>query len=91
MSALSQILNLSIELSKEYFCFRSTFLTMEAKQPERLLYRIKAAAQKLDISVSQAYNLINRGELEAVRVGNALRIPARALEKIVAGGGGQSA
>lgn len=58
---------------------------MEAKQPERLLYRIKAAAHKLDISVSQAYNLINRGELEAVRVGSALRIPARALEKIAAG------
>jgi excisionase family DNA binding protein len=58
---------------------------METK-PDRLLYRVKAAAQKLDISVSQAYNLINRGEIETVRVGKSIRIPARALDKIAAGG-----
>jgi excisionase family DNA binding protein len=60
---------------------------VEPNTSNRLLYRIKAAAQQLDISVSQAYVLINRGDLEAVRVGNSLRIPARAIDKIVAGEG----
>lgn len=58
---------------------------MQQRSEERVLFRIKVAAQKLDISVSQAYNLINRGELESVRVGRALRVPARAIEKIAAG------
>jgi len=58
------------------------------KQPEdRVLLRVKAAAEKLDISISQSYNLINRGELESVRVGRAIRIPARAIDKIANGGG----
>jgi excisionase family DNA binding protein len=57
------------------------------KSDERILLRVKAAAQKLDISVSQAYNLINRGELESVRVGQSIRVPARALERILATGG----
>jgi len=59
--------------------------------PDRLLFRVKVAAEKLDISVSQAYNLISRGELEAVRVGRSLRVPAKALEKIAAAGGVQAA
>ena len=57
---------------------------------DRLLFRVKVAAEKLDISVSQAYNLISRGELEAVRVGRSLRVPAKALEKIATAGGGQA-
>lgn len=58
----------------------------KAKQnSDQLLYRVKAAAHELDISVSQAYNLIHQGQLEAVRVGNSLRVPARELEKIAAG------
>jgi excisionase family DNA binding protein len=52
----------------------------------RLLYRVKEAARQLDVSISQAYNLINRGDLEAVRLGGSLRVPARALEKIARGG-----
>lgn len=46
------------------------------------MYRVKEAAWRLDVSTSQAYNLINRGELEAVRVGRSVRVPAWALEKI---------
>lgn len=57
---------------------------MESDQ--RILLRVKAAAQKLDISVSQAYNLINRGELLSVKVGRSIRIPARELVRILEGG-----
>jgi excisionase family DNA binding protein len=53
---------------------------------ERLLYRVKEAARRLDVSTSQAYNLINRGDLKAVRLGRSLRVPARALEKIARSG-----
>jgi len=57
----------------------------EQNPDQRVLLRIKAAAAQLDISTSQIYNLISRGELEAVRVGRALRVPVRAIEKIAAG------
>jgi excisionase family DNA binding protein len=60
--------------------------TSNAITHDRLLYRVKEAAWKLDVSTSQAYNLINRGELEAVRVGRSVRVPARALEKIARSG-----
>ena len=58
---------------------------MDKHSENRILFRVKAAAENLDISVSQAYNLINSGELESVRVGRAIRIPARAIDKIAAG------
>jgi len=58
---------------------------METAKQDKLLYRVKSVADKLDISVSQCYNLINRGDLEFVRVGNSIRIPARVLEKLAAG------
>ncbi len=54
---------------------------------EKLLHRVPVAAKRLDISKSQAYNLINRGELEAVRLGRSLRVPERALQKLAAGDG----
>ena len=59
---------------------------MEIQKPDRLLYRIKTVAEKLDISVSQAYNLINRGDLDSVRIGKSLRVPASELERIAAAG-----
>jgi len=64
---------------------------LEISNGGRLLYRVKEAARRLDISPSQAYNLINRGELEAVRLGSSLRVPARALEVIAKGRGGNIA
>jgi excisionase family DNA binding protein len=60
--------------------------TAANKTEDRLLYRVKEAARRLDVSTSQAYNLINRGELKAVRLGRSVRIPARALEKIAESG-----
>lgn len=52
----------------------------------KLLHRVPAAARLLDISTAQAYNLINRGELDAIRLGSSLRVPERALQKIASGG-----
>ena len=50
----------------------------------KLLYRVKAVADKLDVSKSQIYAMVNRGELEFVRVGHSIRIPAWAIEKLAA-------
>ena len=36
----------------------------------------------LDVSVSQIYNLINRGELGSTRIGRSVRVPASALERL---------
>ncbi len=58
---------------------------MHKHSEDRVLFRVRATAEKLDVSISQVYNLVNRGELEFVRVGRAIRIPARAIDKIVAG------
>jgi excisionase family DNA binding protein len=58
---------------------------------ERILYRVPEAAKLLGVSVSQCYNLVNRGDIESIRLGHSLRIPARALEKIAAGDTGRAA
>ena len=50
---------------------------------ERLLYRISEAADILGVSRSTLYRLIASGELVAIRVGTAPRIPARVLERFV--------
>jgi excisionase family DNA binding protein len=55
------------------------------RKEEPVVLRVKAAAQRLDISVSQAYVLIERGELEAVRVGGSLRVPVAAIDRIANG------
>jgi excisionase family DNA binding protein len=52
---------------------------------DKLLHRVPAAAKRLDISTSQAYNLINRGELEVVRLGKSVRVPERVLQEIAHG------
>ena len=65
---------------------RSKLPVVRKEQP--VLLRVKGAAQRLDISVSKAYVLIERGELEAVRVGGSLRVPVAAIEKIANGNRG---
>ena len=50
---------------------------------ERLLYRISEAADILGVSRSTLYRLIASGELAAIRVGTAPRIPAKVLERFV--------
>ena len=54
--------------------------------PERLLHRVKAAAHILDVSTSQVYVLVNRGDLEAVHVGRSIRISADALKRLASSG-----
>ena len=50
---------------------------------ERLLYRISEAVDILGVSRSTLYRLIASGELAAIRVGTAPRIPAKVLERFV--------
>ena len=52
-------------------------------KPERLLYDVARTADVLDMSASQVRNMINRGELPAVRIGRAVRVPASALREYV--------
>lgn len=42
-------------------------------------YRVKAVAEMFDVSPSTVYRAIEAGELDAVRIGGSLRIPARAV------------
>ncbi len=49
----------------------------------RSLLPIPAAAEALGISRSTLYGLMDRGELEYVKVGRARRIPAAAIERFV--------
>lgn len=51
-----------------------------------MVVRVKTAAAKLDVSVSQIYNLIGRGELDSVKVGRSIRVPVAAIEKLARGG-----
>ena len=46
---------------------------------ERLAYRIPEAAETLGISRSKVYQLIDSGDLPAIRIGQTLRVPAEAL------------
>lgn len=57
------------------------------KQDDRLLYRVRRAAEMLDTSPSQIYNLVNQGALKAVRLAGSIRIPAEEIRRIAAGGG----
>lgn len=51
------------------------------KHENKVLHRVRSAAAQLDVSPAQIYTLIRRGELEAVRLGNSIRIPERAIQK----------
>ena len=48
---------------------------------------IKVAAGFLSISVRQVYRLIAAGELTAVRLGRARRIPMDTIDRLIARGG----
>jgi excisionase family DNA binding protein len=52
-------------------------------ESQRILLRPAEAAAALGISVAKVYALISAGELEAVHVGRARRIPGAALEEYV--------
>jgi excisionase family DNA binding protein len=53
----------------------------------RLTMRVEEAAGLLGISRGLAYELVNRGELPALRLGRRLVVPVSALEDLVVGAG----
>ncbi len=60
---------------------------MEIAKSERprLLLRPREVADLIGVSRTTAYELIAAGTIPSVRLGNLLRVPAAALEKLVAG------
>jgi excisionase family DNA binding protein len=54
-------------------------------EPVAILHRPRKVAQMLDMSVSQIYNLINRGDLESIRIGRSVRVPESALRRLAGG------
>jgi excisionase family DNA binding protein len=56
---------------------------MAGQNTERLLLRVREAAEALGISRSATYRLIESGELESVRIGHARRIPVDAVADYV--------
>jgi excisionase family DNA binding protein len=60
---------------------------MSPVQPAvKLLLKVKTAAEMLDLSRSQIYNLVNTGVLRAVRVGKSIRIPVEAVRDMATNG-----
>lgn len=51
---------------------------------ETRLLRIPLVAERLTLSRSKTYELIQSGELRAIRVGRARRVPEAELERFIA-------
>lgn len=47
------------------------------------LLSVRATAEALSVSRSEAYKLISLGEIPSVRIGNNLRVPLRALQDLI--------
>ena len=56
----------------------------QQQMAQHQLLRVSKTARILDVSNSQAYNLINRGEIEAIRVGRSLRVSLQTLNEYIA-------
>jgi len=52
-------------------------------KPRPVYLRVSRVAAVLDISRTSVYDLVRRGELQAVKVGARLRIPELALEEMI--------
>lgn len=50
---------------------------------EPMLLTVKQAARLLSVSAPLVYRLVHEGQLPLVKIGNASRIPRRALEDLV--------
>jgi excisionase family DNA binding protein len=51
------------------------------------LLTVRQAADLLQLSAPFVYGLISKGQLPAVRLGRAVRVPKQALETMIANGG----
>lgn len=52
---------------------------------EQSLYKIKNAMQKLDVCRATIYRMLERGQLQSVKIGTATRITADSLDRIING------
>jgi excisionase family DNA binding protein len=52
--------------------------------PARLLYTIREATELLAVSRASLYRFIGSGELQAVKIGTATRIPAAEIDRWLA-------
>ncbi len=51
--------------------------------PPRAAYRVNEFASTLGVSRAHVYNLISRGEIRAVKIGNSTRVPATELQRLL--------
>jgi excisionase family DNA binding protein len=57
---------------------------MSAPAPRSpLAFRVPEFAQSLGVSKAHIYNMIKRGELRAVKIGGATRIPASEVQRLL--------
>lgn len=84
-----------LRLQLEYPPDRAPEASAVATTDQPLLYRVREAARILAVGESAVYELIARGELEAVKIGTSRRVTRVGLEQYVrrlaAGGGGGNA
>lgn len=55
-----------------------------SNRPDALWLKVPEAAERLGLGKTKLREFIERGDLEIVRVGRAVRVPARALEDFAA-------
>ncbi len=60
-----------------------TFVPTPAPAAPALLLTVNEAAQTLRLSRAQLYKLLNRGELQAVKIGSSRRVPMVALQAYI--------
>ena len=56
---------------------------VEEGKPEKEWLRVRDGAHITSLSVSRIYELIQAGEIESVRIGRSVRIPAHALREFM--------
>ena len=49
----------------------------------RILLRVGEAAERLSVSRSKAYQLVQSGEIPSIRLGRSLRVPVEALAEVI--------
>lgn len=52
---------------------------------EQELYKVSTAMQKLEVCRATIYRLIERGELDKVKIGTTTRITAASIERLISG------
>lgn len=56
---------------------------LNSQRTERLLLTVNEAAESLGLGRTKVYELISAGQIETVRIGRSVRIPAESLEEFV--------